>query len=286
MPFRHKDGDWECLCDACYSGASCQEECSGRGQCNATLGTCDCGYGGGRGERCETDGCPGWGEDCTGHGVCNSATGQCTCDSGWSDPGCDLPSCPQNCNLRGACVAVDDQPQCQCTQGYFGTACQHQCVNGTIQTDAQEEETCVCDSCFSGPFCDLACSGTGNCTASGVCDCGFDGGRGDYCQLPGCPGYGSDCSEKGTCNKATGVCVCNEGWKGQGCELPDCIDDCNNRGHCDSKVANPICRNCVEGWMGVACEIPCNGTQQPMDSGVCVCHSQCQHGKSCQQVGS
>ena len=78
--------------------------------------------------------------------------------------------------------------------------------------------------------------------------------------------------------------MCLEGWKGRGCELPDCIDNCNDRGECDSSVDNPVCRNCDEGWMGVACEIPCNGTQVPMDSGICVCASQCQHGKSCQQV--
>lgn len=285
MPTRYFDGNWECLCEPCYSGVSCEGECSNRGQCNKTVGQCDCGYEGGRGVNCEVNGCPGWGRDCTGHGVCNSITGQCTCNSGWSGRGCDIPSCPQNCNNHGSCHAVGTQPTCQCDAGRFGSACQYGCLNGTVHMEG-EEETCVCDPCFSGPFCDVSCSGTGNCMQNGTCDCGFRGGRGDYCELPGCPGYGSDCSGKGTCNKATGNCVCNEGWKGQGCESPDCIDNCNDRGHCDSSVAVPICRNCDEGWMGVACEIPCNGTQQPMDSGICVCDSQCQHGKSCQHVCS
>ena len=33
--------------------------------------------------------------------------------------------------------------------------------------------------------------------------------------------------------------------------------------------------------MGEDCGTPCNGRQVPMDSGICVCNSGCDHGESC-----
>lgn len=159
LSVRYMDGRWECSCDPCYVGPSCESECTDRGTCNVTLGLCNCGYTGGRGERCQINGCPGWEIDCTGHGTCNSVTGLCTCNIGWSGKGCDQPSCPQNCNYHGKCVAEGEQPVCHCQSGYFGTACQYHCVNGIIKNGE-----CACEPCFSGPFCDVACSRKGVCT--------------------------------------------------------------------------------------------------------------------------
>ena len=33
--------------------------------------------------------------------------------------------------------------------------------------------------------------------------------------------------------------------------------------------------------MGAACDVVCNGTQTPMDSGLCVCDDNCTHGDNC-----
>ena len=52
--------------------------------------------------------------------------------------------------------------------------------------------------------------GPGTCV-NGTCDCGFNGGRGDYCEQPGCPGYDEDCTGHRTCNVATGTCLCFQG---------------------------------------------------------------------------
>lgn len=74
------------------------------------------------------------------------------------------------------------------------------------------------------------------------------------------------------------------GWRSTGCEVPDCPSDCNYRGVCNTTGQRPECTNCQEGWMGEDCGTPCNGLQIPMDSGICVCHSGCDHGESCQNT--
>ena len=65
-----------CVCDSCYTGKGCNEECSNHGMCEE--GTCNCTVGW-RGTKCEVPGCPGESTDCTGHGKCNTATHICTC---------------------------------------------------------------------------------------------------------------------------------------------------------------------------------------------------------------
>ncbi|KAK3101710.1 hypothetical protein FSP39_005732 [Pinctada imbricata] len=279
-PERLSTGQWLCHCDPCYSGSECNTQCSGTGTC--VNGTCDCGFNGGRGTLCEKAGCPGYVDDCTNHGTCNPATGQCSCNSGWSGNGCHIASCPQDCNSHGTCTATltTVTPYCTCSTNYFGHACQYHCEHGTYDSVS---DVCVCDPCYDGYECNVLCSGTGTCV-NGTCDCGFNGGRGDFCEQPGCPGYNEDCTGHGTCNVATGTCLCYQGWRDTGCQTPDCPSDCNNRGVCNTTLSRPACTDCDKGWMGDACDIPCHGTQIPMDSGVCVCDNGCDHGDSCEQT--
>lgn len=276
---RSDSGNWLCTCDPCYSGAACDSFCSGHGL-TCTNGTCDCGFGGNRGDLCEISGCPGFDVDCTGNGLCIAIAGSCICNDGWSGLGCQTAVCAQNCNNHGACIVTTGTPECSCESSYFGRACEYTCLHGTVANG-----TCICESCYNGFYCHEKCSGVGNCTADGICDCGFDGGRGTYCEMSGCPGlYNLDCSGHGSCILTMGECICSEGWTGRGCEQADCPANCNNRGVCDTSTRIPQCRNCVQGWMGPACEIPCSGIQQPMDGGICVCNDGCTHGLSCTET--
>ena len=73
---------WECVCNSCYTGETCELECSGRDGARCNDGVCDCGTAGWRGLNCEKAGCPGLGgTDCSGHGDCITSSaediGQC-----------------------------------------------------------------------------------------------------------------------------------------------------------------------------------------------------------------
>ena len=283
---RHTGGDWECQCNPCYSGNDCSLFCSGHTNSTTCVDNkCDCGTAGWRGDVCEVAGCPGIGKDCSGHGDCNKATRQCMCKAGWDGIGCDTPRCREDCNNHGTCTP-SETPYCVCQAGYFGTACEHHCQSGTVTNGS-----CVCQPCYNGFLCDKLCAGQGTCVA-GKCDCGFEGAGGDFCEVPGCPGYGT-CSDHGSCipstTGGTGQCICNEGYKGRGCEIPDCPNDCNNRGKCETTASSPkipVCTQCDKGWMGVSCNIPCKGTQEPMDSGICKCANNCDTGTSCETLCS
>nr|XP_006824775.1 PREDICTED: tenascin-X-like [Saccoglossus kowalevskii] len=286
IPERSDNGNWFCHCnEPCYNGLGCDLLCSNQTTALCINDTCDCGFEGGRGEFCEVGGCPGeQGLDCTGHGECNLATGICFCDSGWVGLGCEIPDCPgtPDCNERGVCDPSDPTYCRNCTDGWMGAACEIPCVYG-IQ-DPMDSGNCSCEPCYHGVSCDMMCASVGNCTDDGYCVCPFEGGRGTFCDEPGCPGYGEDCTGHGTC--ILGQCLCNEGWVGIGCEEPDCPGDpdCNNRGICYTSTAIPECQDCIEGWMGPACEIQCgpeHGQQDPPNSGTCKCKNDCWHGISC-----
>ena len=274
---RSAEGDWECHCEPCYHGLECDLICSNRTEAVCKEDACHCGYLGWTGDYCEVLGCPGFPSDCSGHGICG-AEGICFCVPGWSGSACSDANCQDNCNSRGVCDDSGDVPKCLCGPGYFGESCQFSCIHGDVANSS-----CVCDPCYHGLHCSTACNNLGNCT-NGICDCGFTGGRGLYCDESGCPGLGEDCSGHGKCligDTPPGTCICDEGWRGDGCEIPDCDQDCNGHGVCNTSYPTPRC-TCTEGWMGPACEVRCFGRQMPMDSGICVCNDECTHGLQCE----
>lgn len=54
-----------------------------------------------------------------------------------------------------------------------------------------------------------------------------------------------ECSNKGTCNRATGECECFPGFEGAGCTRLVCPDDCSGHGQC---VASPYTNNHYTAW--------------------------------------
>ena len=104
-----------------------------------------------------------------------------------------------------------------------------------------------------GATCPNLCSGHGECNIYSRCDC-WDGYQGGDCSEYICPygvawsdiaraddlaheGFhngetGPECSNRGSCDRETGTCVCMEGWSGNACQRLSCTGDCNDHGAC------------------------------------------------------
>ena len=100
--------------------------------------------------------------------------------------------------------------------------------------------------------CPNSCSANGKCTTPwGVCTC-FDGFTGADCSLRTCPRgkaisdsasandsahHEAECSNRGSCNRSTGQCKCENMFEGSACERFMCPNDCSGRGRCVSAKA-------------------------------------------------
>ena len=107
---------------------------------------------------------------------------------------------------------------------------------------------------IDGQPCPNSCSSHGRCTnPARQCYC-FAGYTGPDCSLLSCP-YGSawadlaigtdnahnaaECSNMGTCDRATGKCTCQAGFTGEACERMNCpgtATPCNGVGKCQSML--------------------------------------------------
>uniref|UniRef100_H2Z5F0 EGF-like domain-containing protein n=1 Tax=Ciona savignyi TaxID=51511 RepID=H2Z5F0_CIOSA len=285
-----------CVCDRGWAGTGCNSECSGHGEivdgichcdyartCNSATSVCTCepgwvGYG------CEHTDCPGE-PDCMGRGVCDghglcSGT-SCACNAGYWGEKCEVKGCPGDsqscsgvdgsCSGNGMCSVTSSSCECfpgwtgvdcatpDCGAGYYGIACEYQCRNGSINEAAQN---CSCAPCYSGHACDVLCSNIGSCSPEGTCICGFSGGRGQYCEEPGCPGWFGDACEKPCVhgNPSDGECVCDSCHTGIACDIEcsgygNCSNSkyCSGHGHCN--VLEQTC-HCYNGWKSAGCEVP------------------------------
>lgn len=101
-------------------------------------------------------------------------------------------------------------------------------------------------------MCDNHCSAHGSCQVNNNCACflGLDGEAewtGPDCSLRTCPKdfawvgsvVGSndlhpwvECSNKGVCDRKTGMCECFTGYDGLACQRATCLNKCNHRGFC------------------------------------------------------
>jgi hypothetical protein len=143
---------------------------------------------------------------CSGRGWCDTAIGSCLCLTGY-----------ESSNGGGAPGKILD--------------CGHQTTTAF-----------ACPTTPAG-----VCSGKGVCLPDKTCTC-FDGYSGAFCQERSCPSGKSwfmepdsnnvvhrvqaECSDKGTCNRFSGVCLCQAGFSGAACDRIMCPRDCSNNGKC------------------------------------------------------
>lgn len=136
-------------------------------------------------------------------------------------------------------------------------------------------------------MCEGLCSGHGRCGASNTCNCFTSPGgtqpawMGYDCSLRSCPRDTAwvgdvmnnneahpeaECSNKGICDRSTGLCDCFYGYDGIACQRHECPDNCNHRGSCfpERMLAEKNGRAYNQPWdaskaLGCVCDIGYRG---------------------------
>jgi len=126
--------------------------------------------------------------ECSNKGTCDRRTGECLCFPNYDGIACERTVCPNRCSDAGVCY-TESQLASEASRVY------------STPWDANKEVGCVCDLGRRGPDCSLI-----------ECPSGSDvlGGFGNEA--------GRDCSGRGLCDYASGICSCFHGYYGTKCE--------------------------------------------------------------------
>ncbi|KAH9524467.1 hypothetical protein Btru_054657 [Bulinus truncatus] len=233
---------------------------------------------------------------------CDKINGTCYCKDGWEGPHCsiDINECNKNqnlCNLTNHehCQNTDGSYVCSCQSGFhkdsgntciecsngtFGSECQHQCKCQFSNTRYCDKINgfCNCTTGWTGGNCNTdvneCTEQTHNCSASnheicsneiGSFNCSCQNGfvldhDGITCKDCQNGAYGSSCSgvcdcdldHMIYCDKKNGTCYCMEGWEGPNCktDINECLENPN---HCNS-TNHEICTN-MPGSFDCSCEV-------------------------------
>lgn len=134
--------------------------------------------------------------------------------------------CPNGCSGHGVCK---DRDQCKCDPGFQGADC--------------SERTCPSDFAWvDAPRGDLNHNGKLDTGVDGYANVAWSNVK-EYEMFPtGHPDifaaandeahFYAECSNKGACDRTTGMCKCFAGYTGSACQRTTCPKDCSGRGVC------------------------------------------------------
>jgi len=135
--------------------------------------------------------------------------------------------CPNDCNGKGICNAAS---VCECYPNYMGNDCSERLcnfgkawidtnlgdlnANGNMDTDQQ------------------VYAGYANTLVGEQYDPNYGVARKTNTDSWDEAHFYRECSNKGICNRKTGICDCFPGFEGEGCRRMSCPLDCNGHGQC------------------------------------------------------
>ncbi|KAG5176842.1 hypothetical protein JKP88DRAFT_334362 [Tribonema minus] len=191
--------------------------------------------------------------ECSGMGLCDRDSGVCRCFTGFEGDACQRMACPNNCSGHGRCMSLKNMVNEPNALPLSSNA--HEYGGDELATTWDEDRIfgCVCDSSWAvglkatetqavewfGPDCSLRHCPSGNDPAQlqltpahpaekpiltincegvatpGVVEKDSEGAEGNLCHV--------DCSGRGVCDYATGVCQCFNGYYGQNCGTVDVL---------------------------------------------------------------
>ena len=103
--------------------------------------------------------------ECSNRGSCDRSAGTCSCFDGFSGSSCQRASCPNDCSGHGVCLNLREIAAGTPLQSsgrnyravsYYSSYTSFTGVDAAFEYnlwDAEKQQTCVCDSGYFGPDC-------------------------------------------------------------------------------------------------------------------------------------
>jgi len=131
--------------------------------------------------------------------------------------------CPNACSGHGTCTLHD---QCVCCRNWNGADCSERvCPFGYAHVDSPKGDLDGSAGDLSGPTTPIIAGST-------VYPFGTTEQYPDAQDNEG--HFYAECSNKGMCDRSSGLCECFEGYEGSSCQRSSCPNDCSGHGTCET----------------------------------------------------
>jgi hypothetical protein len=179
--------------------------------------------------------------------------------------------CPNGCSGHGSCGIYSD---CTCYRNWMGADCServcyfgHAFVDtpqGDLNSDGVVQKTSTYKTQFSNSetweMYDLVSHGKGKGATTAASTADQAAATWDEAH------FYRECSNKGVCNRQSGICACFPGYEGEGCTRTACPADCSGHGTCQRLKDQDVLyeawdayktQHCVcdPGYMGPDCSL-------------------------------